>query len=201
MTCISDSIIENQQATLFGEAPTWPSGLLYEKELLTRAEEVALLEQFATLRFANASYREWTARRRVVSYGGRFDFERNVLVDAEPLPAFLQPLRERLAAWCGIAPGDFRQMLISEYSPGTPLGWHRDAPCFETVVGVSLGGVARMRWRPYPPQASNARAVCTVDLAPRSAYVMRQAARWDWQHAVSPTKALRYSVTMRTLRP
>ena len=97
-------------------------------------------------------------------------------------------------------PIEFQHALVSEYSPGTPLGWHRDAPCFEVVAGVSLAGVARMRWRPYPPGTATARATFALDLPPRSAYIMRGAARWDWQHAVSPTRMLRYSITFRTLR-
>jgi alkylated DNA repair dioxygenase AlkB len=174
---------------------------VYQAEWLSVAEEQALLQQLATLPFAGASYKEWTARRRVVSFGGRFDFERNELHGAAPLPGFLQPLRARVAAWCGLPEAGFRQALVSEYAPGTPLGWHRDAPCFGTVAGVCLAGVGRMRWRPYPPRAGQARAALTLDLPPRSAYVMAGPARWDWQHAISPTRALRYSITFRTLRP
>lgn len=188
------------QSSLFGDAPAGPSGLVYEPAFLSAEEERGLLLHLAGLPFHGASYKEWTARRRVVSYGGRFDFDRNVLVEAAPLPDFLHPLRERVAAWCAVRPEEFRHALVSEYSPGTPLGWHRDAPCFETVAGVSLAGVARMRWRPYPPGTQMARATFALDLPPRSAYIMRDAARWDWQHAVSPTKMLRYSITFRTLR-
>ena len=94
----------------------------------------------------------------------------------------------------------FTHALIAEYRPGTQLGWHRDVPDFELVTGVSLKGVARMRLRPYPPAKMRARATLTIDLAPRSAYLMRDAARWQWQHAISPTRELRYSITFRTLR-
>lgn len=188
------------QGGLFGDAPGCPAGLTYEPELLSRAEEATLLAGLAGLPLAGASYKEWTARRRVVSFGARFDFDRNLLLEAGPLPSFLQPLRAQVAAWCGLPAADFRQALVSEYAAGTPLGWHRDAPCFGTVAGVSLAGVARMRWRPYPPQPGRARAAFALDLPPRSAYVMQGPARWDWQHAISPTRALRYSITFRTLR-
>jgi alkylated DNA repair dioxygenase AlkB len=101
----------------------------------------------------------------------------------------------------GLAPADFVTALVEEYSPGTPLGWHRDAPDYERVAGVSLGGWARMRLRPHrrnaPPGSDKPLA---LELAPRSAYQMTGAARWQWQHSIPATKELRYSITFRTLR-
>jgi alkylated DNA repair dioxygenase AlkB len=87
--------------------------------------------------------------------------------------------------------------MVAEYPPATPLGWHRDVPDFELIMGVSLLGHARLRFRPWPPKP-NARTTFAIELAPRSAYVLRDEARWHWQHAVSPTKELRYSITFRT---
>ena len=115
-----------------------------------------------------------------------------------PIPAFLLPLRGKVAAWLGVEEESFGHALVNEYRPGTPLGWHRDTPEFELVAGVSLGGPARMRFRRYPPQPRE--KAYTLDVAPRSAYVLRGEARWGWQHSVSPTPGLRYSVTFRTLR-
>ena len=93
---------------------------------------------------------------------------------------------------------ELRHALVNEYRPGTPLGWHRDAPDHERVAGVSLGGWARMRLRPYPPQKKS--AVVNLELAPRSAYRMEGPARWGWQHGIVATKELRYSITFRTFR-
>jgi alkylated DNA repair dioxygenase AlkB len=95
----------------------------------------------------------------------------------------------------------FVHALVSEYRPGAPLGWHRDVPQFEVIVGVSLGGTCRMRLRPYKPGGRNARQdVISLVLEPRSAYVMRGAARWGWQHCIVATEELRYSITLRTAR-
>lgn len=88
--------------------------------------------------------------------------------------------------------------LVTEYDEGTPLGWHRDTPEFGVIVGVSLGGAARMRWRRYPPQKGD--RTYDLELEPRSVYCMRDEARWGWQHSIAPTRALRYSITFRTLR-
>lgn len=177
-----------------------PEGFEYREEFVSAAEEAALLAAIAGLPLAEASYKGHTARRRVASFGSRYDFDENQLHPAEPLPAFALPLRERAAEWAGVAPEALAAMLVAEYRPGTPLGWHRDVPDYEIVVGVSLGAWARMRLRPYPPVRPRKSDVVTLDLAPRSAYVIRGVARWGWQHSIAPTQALRHSITLRTRR-
>lgn len=193
-----------EQGDLFGSAaapqPDLPPGFIYREEFISVDEEAGLLAHIAQLPLSESRYREWTAKRRTVSYGGSYDFTHQSLQPADPVPQFLHPLRERLAAWAGVAPARFDFGLVTEYRPGTQLGWHRDVPDFELVAGVSLQDTARMRFRPYPPVTGVARATHHIDLAPRSAYLIRDAARWDWQHAVSPTKSLRYSITLRTAR-
>ena len=114
------------------------------------------------------------------------------------MPPALEPLRAKAAAWVGEAAEALSSALVAEYRPGVPLGWHRDVPDFETVVGISLAGTARMRFRRYPPVQPKKADVLSLELAPRSAYVLRAEARWGWQHSVAPTPALRYSITFRT---
>jgi alkylated DNA repair dioxygenase AlkB len=187
------------QIDFIGRPATLPQGFVYAPEFLSRVDESALLAVIGSLPFEEAQYRQWQAKRRVVSYGGHYDFTHHALNDAPPIPEFLHLLRERIATWSGIPPADFHHAMIVEYGPNTSLGWHRDVPDFEQVVGVSLLGHARMRLRPYPPK-SGRRSTHTIELAPRSAYMMTGPARWAWQHAISPTKELRYSITFRTLR-
>jgi alkylated DNA repair dioxygenase AlkB len=188
--------------TLYPASPSdraWPDGWRYESDFLSVAEERALLAIVAALPFEHARYKEWTARRRLISYGGRYDFARNVLEPAAPVPEFLKPLRQRAAVWAGLEPQTLQHASIAEYAPRTQLGWHRDVPQFDAVVGISLLGEARMRFRPYPPRHGE-RAQLNAELAPRSIYLMREAVRWEWQHAISPTPALRYSITFRSRR-
>jgi alkylated DNA repair dioxygenase AlkB len=144
-------------------------------------------------------YRQWQANRRTISFGGKYDFSANELLPTQPIPPSLFGLRARAAAWCGVDALNINHALIAEYRPGTQLGWHRDVPNFEVVVGISLAGPARMRFRFYPPRAGARRAAFALELAPRSIYTLQGPARWQWQHAVSPTKALRYSITFRTV--
>lgn len=194
------STIAPTQAQLFTEAQTFAiPGLKYQTNFVSFEEELSLLEIIRSLDLKEAQYRQWQANRRTVSFGGKYDFTAHELMPAEPIPAFLFALRTRIAAWSGIAASRFNHAIIAEYRIGTQLGWHRDVPYFESVVGVSLAGAARMRFRPYPPRIGVRKTAFAVDLAPRSIYTLEAAARWDWQHAVSPTKALRYSITFRTL--
>lgn len=187
------------QAELFARPLCVPEGFVYQSDFLNAAEESELLQAISRLPLEEASYKQWTAKRRIISYGGRYDFSHNRLHPAEPIPPFLDFLRQRISEWTHVPALHFRHALIAEYRPGTQLGWHRDVPEFEIVVGVSLVGPARMRFRPYPPAKGRARAALLLELQPRSAYSMRGVARWQWQHAISPTKALRYAITFRTL--
>ena len=190
-----------EQSDLFGDARTLPEGFVFDPKFLSREEEEVLLAVIRELPLEEAKYKDYTARRRTVSYGGKFDYTRNVLNRTAPIPDFLFPLRDKVARWAGIPADEFVHGLVSEYRPGTPLGWHRDVPDFEAIVGVSLFGPARMKLRPYKPGERNlVRDVIDLDLPPRSAYSIRGTARWGWQHSIAATKALRYSITFRTSR-
>jgi alkylated DNA repair dioxygenase AlkB len=173
-------------------------GYVYEPEFLSQAEEAALVEKIQALPLQEAEYKQFRAKRRVKSYGGRYDYSANRLLEAEPIAAFLRPLRARVADWAERPAEHFARALVAEYAPGTQLGWHRDVPNFELVVGVSLGSACRMRFRRYPPRPRE-RSIAT-ELAPRSIYRLEGAARWEWQHRIPPTPGLRYSITFRTMR-
>ena len=185
-----------KQAELFGDAPALPEGFIFQLDFITVGEERALLAEIAQLPLAEAKYKQYTARRRIAYFGFGYDFVSNRIGEAPPPPSFLAPLRARIAAWMDLSPEVLEQALVTEYRPGTPLGWHRDAPDFGRVAGVSLGGWARMRLRRYPPGDDEP---VVLNLAPRSAYQMNGAARWRWQHAIPATKELRYSITFRTV--
>jgi alkylated DNA repair dioxygenase AlkB len=189
-----------KQGTLFAVAPKLPAGMLYVQEFISREEEARLLAEIAELPLHEAQYKEFTAKRRIMSYGASYDFSSNELIPAGEIPPFLMPLRDRIAEWVKVPSSLFTHALIAEYKTGTQLGWHRDVPDFEFIVGVSLAGPARMRLRRYPPKKGRDVETLSIDLEPRSAYVMRGEARWGWQHSIPPTKALRYSITFRTRR-
>ena len=188
--------MKRKQAELFGAQPALPEGFVFQLDFIGADEERALLDEIARLPLAAAKYKQYTARRRIAYFGFGYDFTSNRIGEAPPAPPFLAPLRDKVAAWMGLPAAELEQALVTEYRPGTPLGWHRDAPDFGRVAGVSLGGSARMRLRRYPQGEDTP---INLELAPRSAYQMNGAARWRWQHSIPATRELRYSITFRTL--
>jgi len=190
-----------QQSLLFTEdaLPELP-GLRFLPEFLSEPEERELLRVIEALALSEAQYKQYTAKRRVASFGGKFDYDANTLRPAPPIPESLAPLRERVARWLGADPSRFEHMLVAEYRPGTPLGWHRDVPDFESIVGISLLGRACMKFRPYPPPPGRSKKNLVLELPPRSAYVLEGPVRWNWQHSIVETTELRYSISLRTRR-
>lgn len=184
-------------STLFGG--DWPQGFSYREDFITNADERGLLDAIADIAFADFTMRGVVARRRVAFFGQSYD--RGA---AGPIPAFLLPVRTRLAHWCGIDSDAFAMALINEYRPGTPIGWHRDAPQYDLVAGLSLLSACRMTFRPYrspsAPMSSRRAATHEIVLARRSAYLMTGDARQAYEHHIPPVAQLRYSVTFRTLR-
>lgn len=194
----------NSQHALF-DVMALPYGLVYRPDFLSVGEEETLLDVFASLPFHEARFQQYFARRRVVHFHGPEHVAAAAAGDDDvassgELPPAVAALRERVADWLGIASGALVHALVSEYRPGTPIGWHRDKPVYGTVVGVSLRGRAVMRYRPMSNVRYHARNhVFALNLEPRSAYIMQGPIRWDWQHSMPAVKELRYSVTFRTL--
>jgi alkylated DNA repair dioxygenase AlkB len=192
-----------EQVELFDAPVIAPiEGFVYRPEFLDPSEEAHLIASIAAWSLEPARYKGFTARRRVASFRSRYDFDDNRLDAAPPIPEQLLPLARRVAEWLGVGIGAFGNVLVSHYEPGTPLGWHRDVPPFDTVAGVSLGGACTMRFRrhPHQPGARAEGTALNLPLAARSAYILRGPARWQWQHAIAPTPGDRYSITFRTLR-
>jgi alkylated DNA repair dioxygenase AlkB len=187
------------QGELFGETTRLPDGLVYERDFISPAQEQDLLNEIGKLPLREADYKGYTAKRRIASFGSAYDFTSKALDPGPPLPDFLLPLRERIAAWLDLAATRFPHALVTEYRPGTALGWHRDVPQFEVIVGISLHSACRMRFRRYPPEKHSRKKPLELRLQPRSIYVMRGTVRWRWQHSIPMTAGLRYSITFRTL--
>jgi alkylated DNA repair dioxygenase AlkB len=178
-------------------SPAMPAGFRYTPDVIDAAEEAGLVAAFADLPFKEFEFHGFYGKRRVVSFGHRYDFNSGVLKDAEPMPAFLLPLRERAATFAGLAPDDLQHALITEYQQGVSIGWHRDRPDYGDVIGVSLLSPCTFRMR-RKRGASWQRA--SLRLPPRSVYLLRGPSRDQWQHSIPAVDALRYSVTFRSLR-
>jgi alkylated DNA repair dioxygenase AlkB len=174
-----------------------PRGLVYAPELLTVDEEDDLLGVLGDLRFDPIVLHGRAARRTGRHFGLDYDYESRTPKPGEPVPDWLLPVRARAAELSGHAPDELVEILVQRYPPDATIGWHRDAPAFGTVVGVSLGGASRLR---FQRGKGDERRVWEQLLEPRSGYVLDGEARTAWQHSIPPARELRHSITFRTLR-
>jgi alkylated DNA repair dioxygenase AlkB len=165
--------------------------------VLSPGEEESLVEHFAELPFKPFEFHGFLGKRRVVSFGWRYEYGAQRVQPSTPMPAFLLPLRERAAEVAGIAYERLQQALVTEYAPGAAIGWHRDKPMFYTVIAFSFVSPCRLRLRRRHGEAWDR---WTLDVQPRSAYLLRGAARQEWEHSIPPLETLRYSVTFRDFR-
>lgn len=186
------------QPGLFETAPVGaPEGLVYRPEFVSPIEEQAIVAELERLPFAPFQFHGFEGNRRIVSFGWRYDFNEGGLQRAAPLPAWLRPLAARAADLAGVSPDAVAHALLTEYAPGAGIGWHRDRPQFEDVIGVSLLSPCRLRFRRRVGE-SWTRAALVVE--PRSAYLLRGPSRREWEHSIAPLTTLRYSITFRTFR-
>jgi DNA oxidative demethylase len=175
-----------------------PPGFVYRPEFVSADEERELVAGIRGIEFSEVKMRGAVARRRTAHFGWLYGYETWRVEPGPPIPAFLLPLRARVAELAGVAAEALVEALLTEYSPGAGIGWHRDAPMFGVVAGVSLLGACRFRFERGKGETRQTRAIV---LAPRSAYLLTGAVREAWRHSIPPARELRYSVTFRTLRP
>jgi alkylated DNA repair dioxygenase AlkB len=184
------------QRDLFESASELPAGMRYTPELIAPDDERALVEQLAQLPFREFEFHGFLGRRRTVSFGWRYDFGGGGLQKADEMPPFLLPVRERAAAFAGLDPSALEHALLIEYAPGAGIGWHRDRPVFDDVIGISLLSPCTFRLR-RKIGAKWERRSLTAE--PRSAYLLRGPSRTEWEHSIPPLTTLRYSITFRSM--
>ena len=193
----------NGDPTLFDASTQVPDGFIYRQNFVSEAEEQELIREIQKIQLEPFKYYQFTGKRRTASFGWQYEFGASEITAAPEMPPFLLPLRTRAGKVFNIDPISLIQTSIIEYSTGSPIGWHRDIPYFGIVVGVSLGAACRMRFRKYSRVRSkklNRDEVLSIELQPRSVYLMSGASREIWQHSIPPVKKLRYAIMMRTLR-
>jgi alkylated DNA repair dioxygenase AlkB len=181
--------------TLLFDAPLI-AGLRYSEEVITPADEESLIDHLVATDLSPFRFHGWLGNRKTASFGWRYDFDDASFSPAEPIPDWLTPLREAAAAFAGLQAGDFVHVLLARYDPGAGIGWHRDREVFDRVVGISLASPATLRFRRRRLGGFDR---ASVDLAPRSAYLLSGEVRWDWEHRIVPGDQLRFSITFRTM--
>ena len=188
--------------SLFDGPAKVPDGFIYHANFLSGGQEQDLIREIEKLELTPFEYYQFTGKRRTVSFGWEYEFGKKDITRAPDIPAFLLPVRARAGTLFGIEPSSLAHASIIEYPTGAPIGWHRDIPHFGAVVGISLGAACRMRFRKYERARSKAskREILSIELQPRSVYLMSGASRETWQHSIPPVTELRYAIMMRTLK-
>ena len=174
-----------------------PPGFDYHPDLLSAREEADLIEIVSTFPLSEFKFHGYIGHRRVASFGWSYDFAKAQLKPAKPIPDSLLWIREKVALLSGLEPIAYEQILVSEYRPGTVIGWHRDKAVFGEVAGISLASPCTFRFR---HKAGEKWERFSQELAPRSAYLLRAEIRKAWEHSIPPVPGLRYSITFRTLK-
>ena len=172
------------------------AGLKYEDEVIGPSEEEQLIERLLATDLSPFRFHGWLGNRKTKSFGWRYDFDDASFAPAEPIPGWLLPLRETAALFAGLAADDFVHVLLARYDPGAGIGWHKDRDVFDCVVGFSLAAPATLRFRRRRPGGFDR---ANLNVAPRSAYLLSEEARWDWEHSIVPGNDLRFSITFRAV--
>lgn len=186
--------------TLFPVEPLLPDGFSYYAHFISPEVEARLLREIEKLELHTFQFQGYEAKRKVASFGYDWSFEKRVLSKGKNIPEGFQWLMEKVARFIEVPVQNISELLVTEYPEGSVINWHRDAPPFDTIVGISLLTDCNFKLRPYDKAKQGRKNTISIPVLRRSLYVMKDAARTDWEHSIAPVKGTRYSVTLRTLK-
>lgn len=185
--------------TLFPIEPVYPPGFQYHPDFLTNEEEQGLLAIVREIELHTFRFQGYEAKRKVASFGFDYSFDTGTLKKGQPIPSEFTWLVERVALRLGRKTDEFAELLVTEYPAGAVINWHRDAPPFDVIAGVSLSADCIFKMRPYEKKDAKG-GIINLPVQRRSLYIMEGLSRSSWQHATAPVRDTRYSITLRTLR-
>ena len=186
--------------TLFPTDYVYPPGFSYHADFLTYDEETRFLEAIRKIELNKVVFQGFEAKRKTASFGYDYNFDKRSISAGKVFPPELKPLIEKVGRHLLIKPEEFEELLVTEYPIGSVINWHRDAPPFDIIVGISLNANCIFRLRPYQKAKRSRSSVISFPVLRRSLYVLKEESRTDWEHSIAPAKNLRYSITLRTLR-
>ncbi|MDB5191084.1 MAG: alpha-ketoglutarate-dependent dioxygenase AlkB [Segetibacter sp.] len=185
---------------LFPIEPNYPPGFSYTPDFITAEEETQLLKAIQDIQLHNFNFQGYTANRKIASFGYDYSFDNRTLSKGKPIPSSFNFLIERISEKLAIQAQQFAELLVTEYPIGSVINWHRDAPPFDIIAGLSLAGNCTFRLRPQEKNKQTRSAIISFPVSQRSLYLIKEEARTEWQHSTAPVKQVRYSITLRTLR-
>ncbi|HEV2503726.1 MAG TPA: alpha-ketoglutarate-dependent dioxygenase AlkB [Mesorhizobium sp.] len=184
------------QLHLFAEESE-PQGFRLIPDFIGVQEEHALVGHLQKLPLAPFQFGAFEGKRRVASFGWRYDYSLQKLEQANGAPKWLLPLAHRVEEHFHLPHGAIRQFLCTEYDEGTGIGWHRDKPHFDEIFGLSLASPCTLRFR---RKVRTSWQRLNFETPPRSLYRMSGASRHLWEHSIAPVHDRRYSITFRTMQ-
>jgi alkylated DNA repair dioxygenase AlkB len=187
-------------STLFPIEPVYPEGFIYKPGFITVEEEQELLAFISTIQLHEFTFQGYTANRKVASFGYDYNFDRRSITKGEEIPNEFTLLVNKVADFLHIEPAVFAELLVTEYPAGSVINWHRDAPPFDLIAGISLNTDCKFKLRPQDKKMQNRSSIMTIPVKRRSLYIMHGVSRTEWQHSTAPVKEKRYSITLRTLK-
>ena len=185
------------QLALFPDQLAGPKGLRYAPEFVSPETERDLISRIAQLPLHPFQFGAFEGNRRVKSFGFRYDYTAQKMLEAEPIPDWLHAIARSIEGFGELPAGSVRQVLCTDYDVGVGIGWHRDKPHFDKVFGLSLGGPCKFRFR---RRIGEKWQRYSFDAAARSVYMMDGESRQIWEHSIPPVALRRYSITFRTMR-
>ena len=186
--------------TLFPIEPKYPEGFQYVHNFLTVDEEKYLLEQIAKIELHTFLFQGYEAKRKVASFGYDYSFDKKALTKGKDIPSYFNDLIDKVSSHLSLDKNLLAELLVTEYPVGSVINWHRDAPPFDVIAGISLFADCTFRLRPHDKAKQGRGSIISLPVKRRSLYVIQGEARTDWQHSIAPVKSVRYSITLRTLR-
>ncbi|MCE3279680.1 MAG: Uncharacterized protein K0S44_1871 [Bacteroidetes bacterium] len=187
-------------SSLFSLDPLYPSGFSYYPDFISIEEEENLIREVSRLKLHTLIFRGYEAKRKVASYGYDYHFDNRSISKGDPIPEFFYPLINKAADMLKIRAEEIAELLVTEYPSGSVINWHRDAPPFDIIVGISLLSDCNFKLRPYDKTKQGRGSVITIPVKRCSLYVMEGVVRDEWEHSIAEMKQTRYSITLRTLR-
>jgi alkylated DNA repair dioxygenase AlkB len=185
--------------TLFPLEPVLPSGFTYVPDFLTVPEEDDLIQTVSKIELHKFLFQGFEAKRKVASFGYDYSFDKRMLTKGKQLPVAFHPIVEKVSVFLDVPKDNFAELLVTEYPVGSVINWHRDAPPFDLIAGISLQTDCIFRLRPHDKEKQGRKSIISIPVKRRSLYIMHGSARTEWQHSTAPVKEIRYSITLRTL--
>lgn len=186
--------------TLFPLEPIYPDGFSYYTQFISEEEEEFLLNEISKIELHTFTFQGHEAKRRVASFGYDYSFEKSSLQKGNDIPETFDFIIEKVSKKALIPSSAFKELLVTEYPAGSMINWHRDAPPFDIIAGISLSSNCEFKLRPYEKDKQNRKSTITLTVERRSLYIIQGSARTEFQHSITPVKNNRYSITLRTLR-